>query len=707
MKYKLLRLKKFLSVFISAAMLTTCATSCGKEEKTEKTNKSLFSDNSSDSNDPVSGEEGIINNIEPADAESEVFSQTIMIYMVGSDLESEYGNASIDLQEMQEAMPDTENNNILVYTGGASEWQTTGITADENAILRLESDGFSKISSEDAKNMGEAETLSDFITYGLTNYNTDKYGLILWNHGAGPVFGFGADENYNDLLSLQEMKTALESSVGKENKKLEWIGFDACLMSSLEVADAFSDYSNYLISSQETEPGWGWNYSFLSSLSEPGMDGARLGQRIIDSYMDFGETVFEEYPKLYSDLTLSCVDLNHYQDAEDKINSFFESINSNLDSATFPEAVRNRDNVKDFGTYSSDFNYSLVDVSNLLELFSADSSVSADEALSAINDMIVYMRTNVANAGGISICYPYLTDEDYSNYCISLQEEIGFAPSYTSYLKTFNSIKNGEAITEDWNVDDAETEVKPMELESGEQSGSDISLKLTEEQQKNFGTAAYYILCKAQDSGFVDTSDYERAEDMYIFIHGGKNVELDENGVLHAYYSDNVVYMKDTETGELSGTPMVLIDNDSSKAEKRYLTSVVLTKLDDFDTCSANLQIVVNDDFPNGIIRSAVPLSSSDDEEVRSPNKQLLDLDNYDLISVAGRCSYLTRDNDGNLLPFFQWENPGILMGFEQNLKSGYELEVCPIQNPENYVCMFVVTDSQGNSSVSELIPLG
>ena len=69
---------------------------------------------------------------------------------------------------------------------------------------------------------------------------------------------------------------------------------------SLEVADVFSDYSNYLISSQETEPGWGWNYSFLSSLSEPDMDGARLGQKIIDAYMDFSEAVFEEYPKFYS-----------------------------------------------------------------------------------------------------------------------------------------------------------------------------------------------------------------------------------------------------------------------------------------------------------------------------------------------------------------------------------------------------------------------
>ena len=64
--------------------------------------------------------------------------------------------------------------------------------------------------------------------------------------------------------------------------------------------------------------------------------------------MDFSEAVFEEYPKFYSDLTLSCMDLNKYQTAEDQLNAFFENINSNLDSNTYPEAVRNRDNVKRF-----------------------------------------------------------------------------------------------------------------------------------------------------------------------------------------------------------------------------------------------------------------------------------------------------------------------------------------------------------------------
>lgn len=58
-------------------------------------------------------------------------------------------------------------------------------------------------------------------------------------------------------------------------------------------------------------------------------------------------------------------------------------------------------------------------------------------------------------------------------------------------------------------------------------------------------------------------------------------------------------------------------------------------------------------------------------------------------------------------MDFWSWENSGILMGFEADINNGYELVVSEIQNPENYVCMFVVRDAQGKVSVSELIPLG
>lgn len=216
--------------------------------------------------------------------------------------------------------------------------------------------------------------------------------------------------------------------------KLEWIGFDACLMSSLEVASVLAPYADYMIASQETEPGWGWNYAFLSVLSDRAIPGDEMGEYIVDSYMDYGEYVFDYYPNLYSDLTLSCIDLNAYAEAEDALNTYFAELDTSLDVQNYPKLVRNRAKVRDFGSYSSDMNYGMVDVLHMLELL-GDNSDTAKVATRAVESCIAYSDTNMENAGGISICYPYQTDEDYRDACIEMQEYLGFAPNYTRFYR--------------------------------------------------------------------------------------------------------------------------------------------------------------------------------------------------------------------------------------------------------------------------------
>ena len=85
-------------------------------------------------------------------------------------------------------------------------------------------------------------------------------------------------------------------------RELSWIGFDACLMSSVETAAAMKPYAGYMIASQETEPGFGWHYSFLKDI-EKDRNGAETGKRIIDAY-------FENAPDSGELMTLSCVDLS-------------------------------------------------------------------------------------------------------------------------------------------------------------------------------------------------------------------------------------------------------------------------------------------------------------------------------------------------------------------------------------------------------------
>lgn len=67
--------------------------------------------------------------------------------------------------------------------------------------------------------MGNPNTLVDFINYAYKNYKAEKYSLILWDHGGGPIYGYGYDEyNKLDSLTLIELKDALEHSPFSDGK---------------------------------------------------------------------------------------------------------------------------------------------------------------------------------------------------------------------------------------------------------------------------------------------------------------------------------------------------------------------------------------------------------------------------------------------------------------------------------------------------------
>ena len=181
---------------------------------------------------------------QPSTGSHDSASTTVMIYMVGSNLESEAGAASYDIMEMMESGVDVAKNNVIIYTGGSAYW-TLDISSDYNSAIELQPDedgdgaleGNLVGSTDEPLNMGDSATLTEFLDYTYKEYPADQYVLICWDHGGGPIFGFGADEIFDyDSLTLEEFETALKNSPFGRNNKLAWIGFDACLMSSIETS---------------------------------------------------------------------------------------------------------------------------------------------------------------------------------------------------------------------------------------------------------------------------------------------------------------------------------------------------------------------------------------------------------------------------------------------------------------------------------------
>ena len=630
-------------------------------------------------------------------------NMTIMVYMVGSDLESISGNASMDLSEMAESKADTRHNNIIIYTGGASAWQIDGLSADKDSILKVTSGNVYVVDTVDASNMGEADTLSSFINYCYDNYKSDSYSLILWDHGGGAVAGFGYDENYDDSLTLDELQSALNDSVGKRATKLELAGFDACLMSSLEVADVLAPYANYMVASQETEPGWGWDYSFLSCLTDELIDGEKLGKEIIDSYVEFGEMAYELYPQLYCDLTLSCIDLEKYSEVEKAMDNFFISLKDGLTIRNIPQVSRACSRVKGFGEYSSNYSYGMLDSINLInQLVRVQKSEEADQLLKAIDCMVVYKSGNVEDANGISICYPNNTDDTYRYAYMYISEQVDFSKGYRNFISELYDNDKGNESSRSVDLSSMVSNVDIIET-SENCSSYDVKLQINDEQLNNISKINAFIMFNTGQLNWNTGREPDRESEKYMVVYSGKNIPVGDDGYAHVYYADKALYARNALTEEVSKTPLFLVESNAQAKERRYTMPIILNRYEhslSWNMEVANLQIYVNEDNPDGQIGSVIPYSDSD-----TPDKQLLCIDNYDMMAIAVSEYYIARDENGNILPISEWENSGRMSGYEFPC-AYFQLITKPIENPECFYCMFVIYDKQGNAISTELIPL-
>lgn len=610
--------------------------------------------------------------------------KTVMIYLVGSDLESQSGAASMDIVEMMESGVDTSKNNILVYTGGTKQWFIEDIPATQNSIYKLENGEFSLVKSLESLNMGDSSTLAEFLNYGVTNHSADSYGLILWNHGAGPMIGYGVDEVHGDLLEMSEITNALSRAGFGNELKLEFLGFDACLMGSIETAWTIKDYAEFLIASQETEPGTGWDYAFLEKLNYYD-EGNHIGQAIIDSYFSGYEEIVSQYPQFEADLTLSCMDLSKIEDVEDGLNLLFKQVDSNILSGSFQQTSKCRYETKAFGKFASTFNYDLIDLTHITSLLSSDYKEESKKLSHALKDFIVYSKANVENASGVSIYHPY-DNKEYMELWTNTFDSFGFASEYAKYISNFGSILTGETISS-W-----EGFNKTVGSSKKDDDGNELSIQLTDEQASNYAGSAYYIVKKMKD-------------DEYLFVFGGVDAKLDKNGVLSASYNDKAVFGVNDSNNEVSDIPITMYQvNDGSDELKYFATSIFFDNesidMSEWKTEAVEWQIKIDEGVPK--LLGAMPIE--DDNTV--PNKQLLNYKDYTYVQFVFSARKPTYDKAGKLLPYFEWESEGMFYGTEYYVDDGFHLECRDIEDKDEYYAMFVVKDTQGNKYTSELFTL-
>lgn len=361
---------------------------------------------------------------------------TLMLYMCASDLESECGFATEDLNEIMYGYT-AGNLNVIVQTGGTAEWKNTVVADDRCQRYQVTEDGLELVDdSLGMQNMADSATLTDFIQYCSSNYAADHYGLVLWDHGGGVVGGYGYDENFGgDSMSLTEMSRAL----GDASVHLDMLGFDACLMANFETCLMAAPYADYLIASEEPEPGCGWYYTdWIGKLSENcGIPPKRYGRQIIDDYIT--ESGWDS-PSMYS--TLGMFDLQQVtQKLLPALSQFSDDAVQQLSAGEYRRISQSRSNTR--AVYQSE-----LDHIDLLDYAQHSQSETADQLEQAVSDCVVYYRETENGSGdnGLSILFPYY-DLSALDMLEEMYQTLGYDDAYPAFLEQFANVMAGGQIS--------------------------------------------------------------------------------------------------------------------------------------------------------------------------------------------------------------------------------------------------------------------
>ena len=612
---------------------------------------------------------------------------TLMVYMCGSNLETIGGSASADIREMIEAVPAGRSVTILVMTGGSRMPEGPGyFQQGSTGIYEIGAGGRVRrvLQSEENTNMGDQETLVSLLRYGQENRPAQSYALILWDHGGGPLEGVCWDETSDmDHLTLQEVTGALDEAL---TQKLDWIGFDACLMGSLEVASAVAPYADYMIASQETEPSFGWNYAFLKEIDKD-ETGADTGRRIVETYFDGQETSRDT-------MTLACLDLSKTAPIETAMDAFFSAEMNTLTPDAFTLLSGVRGSVTGFGKAIravGEDGYDLVDARGLISALDAEHAAGA-ELTGLLDDMVISTRSNEEGPGGVSLYYPYMNKKKYQEKWRETYEQLHFSTGYTNHINAFGDLLTGREMT-DWSGLTAEEAGFGAEMEPL------FSLQLTRDQQANYASAQLLVI--------RDLITHNALESYCAPVFTGE-AQMDGDGLLTAAYTGRSLYLE-KENGELYGPVAFGLTEEGKFA---YIRMIYLPEdtsdSDRFTHVLYYLETASDTEYPE-IMRTRVW-----DPATRSYSSRILfDESQYGFLEIVEQGRILPEPDDRGLLPMFdEWPaNETALIGafgsLELRLPNRWRFRWIDGQiTGEQLYAIFQVTDLQQNVFCCQPIPI-
>ena len=384
----------------------------------------------------------------------------LAIYMVGSDLEDggdnglESGMAGtndlFELIEGYESLPEKDSIEILVAFGGADKDGWRGMKfADMPQIIEDSLDDWfgneespnAYLRQHDGANMDDEESLKEFLDFLRDEYaDSDRRFLTFWDHG-NSYKGFGGDTNFNnDGLSMDEIASAFQRS---QAGVFDLIGFDACFMAGVEVAKVIQSYAQYMMASEDLEPGHGWLWSEVVEIYAREDSIVEAGKQMVESFVDdvHGGPRFDGR-------TLSLVDLSRYDSLVAALDPVIEALGSQFPFADeYATAVASGiSRAGTFGESERDDSPAIsIDLQHLIQLMAAEFSGTdleplLGELLEEIDRYIVHSSHDGSrpHANGVSIAAPADNDPKYSEYKLS--------DTWLDFQKSYDAFTTGDTV---------------------------------------------------------------------------------------------------------------------------------------------------------------------------------------------------------------------------------------------------------------------
>lgn len=275
--------------------------------------------------------------------ESKKKSWNFMVYITSNN--SLFPFSELNLKQMEQ-VGSNKNINIIVQQDVYGKPESKRIYVEKNKQKEIE-----RVTTAPESISGTQESLYSFAQWAINKYPAEHQALILWDHGSGivdpniwkTIFKFNPLGLYkinpttglfelnrdlinkrgicfNEIFEVYLTNQNLKGTLAKIStnllggKKLDIVGMDACNMAMLEVGAQIKDYVKYMVGSEETEPGTGWNYKkVLSPLKTRVLTPKELSVNIVDAYQS-------HYENEYQDFTQSAINLKKLAKLEININ---------------------------------------------------------------------------------------------------------------------------------------------------------------------------------------------------------------------------------------------------------------------------------------------------------------------------------------------------------------------------------------------------